>query len=447
MAKDTKNKKSKQEEEVPVVNGIGQGMGLLGGMLSSNIQNPESELPPLPSTAGTTATPINTTTGTGYNPATATLSQNIAHLAGVTPNTNIQSPAISGTQPTFSPTTSYKNSASFNQSESIPVIMNAEAMAKSETQQLEENKKADEYNATLTSRVENLNNNISLPKSTYDRYGRVIKSVYTPIAPLPVIPKEIEVPNMVVANYSKSYGESKSEGGGGGLNKPKIDTNIPLFFRDPNGQIRVGWDDYQSDKAEKLSGDPMQIKWNKIEDLRSIRKDWTAKQFENEGSGLQSGWKIKTLKGSNGKQLSIADASGNFYDIARASALSELAINRPDAVVTKDGKPLNQTSSTQFRLNPNNLFATATVTNEDGTKSKVQYLADRNAYPIIMDGISKALSDNGWKNGEIPKGKFWNNLKSSLKLAYKEPGGEARGGTSRDQFVRAIYSYIMSENQ
>lgn len=375
---------------------------------------------PLPSTSGGNTAPVTATTPTSATaPVAAT-------------------PAAPQLPSSYSTAQGYGYSRSYD--------ANQEERAKAEAQQLEENKKADEYNATLPSRINRLLSQFPKNDDEYDSMGRPVTRSYTPMAPLPVIPKEIEIPKMILG--TDAYNENRRESiGNGGLGTPKIDTNIPLFFRDPNGKIRVGWDDYQSGKAEKLSGDPLQIKWNNIEDLRSIRKDWTAKQFENEGSGLQSVWKIKTLKGSNGKQSSVVDASGNFFDIARASALSELAINRPDAVVTKDGKPLNQTSSTQFRLNPNNLFATATVTNEDGTTSKVQYLADKNAYPIIMDGISKALSDNGWKNGEIPKGKFWDNLKSSLKLAYKEPGGEARGGTSRDQFVRAIYSYIMSENQ
>lgn len=415
MSKQTKQKTSSNEES-----------------LLNKIKQLEADNFLLSSPQGlTTVGPLPSTSGSNTAPVTAT------------------TPAVTTTSVTPAPTTpqlpsSYRTAQGYGYSRSYDA--NPEERAKAEAQQIEENKKADDYNATLTGRVNALNSSTVPRKSTYDRYGRVIPSTYTPMAPLPVIPKEIEIPKMILG--TDAYNENRRESiGNGGLGKPKIDTNIPLFFRDPNGQIRVGWDDYQSGKAEKLSGDPLQIKWNNIEDLRSIRKDWTAKQFENEGTGLQSGWKIKTLKGSNGKKPSVVDASGNFFDIARASALSELAINRPDAVVTKDGKPLNQTSSTQFRLNPNNLFATATVTNEDGTTSKVQYLADKNAYPIIMDGISKALSDNGWKNGEIPKGKFWDNLKSSLKLAYKEPGGEARGGTSRDQFVRAIYSYIMSENQ
>ena len=375
---------------------------------------------------------------------------NTVQLAQTTPL-----PSVSGGNatpvvppPTQQPDTSQPPSWNRNSSASgWTEIMNQPAIDAAMAKQEAANAVAKDYNENkLPTLMAQANAMYKGATPSLDDKGRPIQMNPVPVLPQAIIPEKIDIPNAVTGHFNVSAAEaSGNRGGGGGI--PKVDTNIPLFFRDPNGKIRVGWDDYQSGKAEKLSGDPLQIKWNNIEDLRSIRKDWTAKQFENEGSGLQSGWKIKTLKGSNGKQSSVVDASGNFFDIARASALSELAINRPDAVVTKDGKPLNQTSSTQFRLNPNNLFATATVTNEDGTTSKVQYLADKNAYPVIMDGISKALSDNGWKNGEIPKGKFWNNLKSSLKLAYKEPGGEARGGTSRDQFVRAIYSYIMSENQ
>lgn len=43
--------------------------------------------------------PTQPTAGTGYNPATGTLSQNIAYMAGVTPDPNIKSPATSATQP------------------------------------------------------------------------------------------------------------------------------------------------------------------------------------------------------------------------------------------------------------------------------------------------------------------------------------------------------------
>lgn len=373
---------------------------------------------------------------------------NTVQLAQSTPLPSVAggnaTPAINAQSQPVQPSFSYSsNAASYNETRDMNKAERDAAMAKQEAA----NAVAKDYNENkLPTLMAQANAMYKGATPSLDKYGEPIRMNPVPVLPQAIIPEKIDIPNMVTGHFGESFKEASGNRNSSGP-KPKIDTNIPLFFRDPNGQIRVGWDDYQSGKAEKLSGDPLQIKWNNIEDLRSIRKDWTAKQFENEGAGLQSGWKIKTLKGSNGKQPSVADASGNFFDIARASALSELAINRPDAVVTKDGKPLNQTSSTQFRLNPNNLFATATVTNEDGTTSKVQYLADKNAYPIIMDGISKALSDNGWKNGEIPKGKFWNNLKSSLKLAYKEPGGEARGGTSRDQFVRAIYSYIMSENQ
>ena len=155
---------------------------------------------PLPSTSGGNTASTNTTPTTGLTAAPVS--------------------TTTGTPPAFSPTTSYRNSASFNQSESIPVIMNAEAMAKAEAQQLEENKKADEYNATLPSRINGLLSQFPKNDDEYDSMGRPITRSYTPMAPLPVIPKEIEVPNMVVANHSKSYGESKSEGTSGRQPKP-----------------------------------------------------------------------------------------------------------------------------------------------------------------------------------------------------------------------------------
>ena len=315
-------------------------------------------------------------------------------------------------------------------------------------QQVEEDNKANLYNSAVRGVMGRVADQApdQRRQPMYDMYGYATTPEYTPMAPLPTIPRKIDIPNMVTGSFGESFKESSGTRGGSGT-PPKIDTNIPLFFRDPNGQVRIGWDAYDSAKAEKLSGDPLQIRWSDISDLRSMRKDWTAKQFKDEGKGLDSIWTIKSLKGSKDGKPVNTGAKGNFFDIARASALSELASSRPDAVITKDGKRLNETSSTQFRLNQNKLFGTATVTNEDGSTSKVQYLADKNAYPIIMDGISKALSDNGWKNGEVPTKTFWANLPPGIQAAYKDVGGTARGGTSRDQFVRAIYSYIISENQ
>lgn len=163
----------------------------------------------------TTVGPLPTTSGSNTIPATSTPTT-------TTPTTNntVASGTTTGTAPIFSPTARYRNSSSFNESESIPVIMNAEAIAKAEAQKAEEERKANEYNSTLAGRINTLNSTVKKTDRQYDDWGNVIPSTYTPMAPLPVIPKEIEVPNMVVANHSKSYGESKSEGTSGREPKP-----------------------------------------------------------------------------------------------------------------------------------------------------------------------------------------------------------------------------------
>lgn len=183
MSKQTKDKNKNKQEDVPVVNGIGQGMGLLGGMLSSNIQNPESELPPLPSTSGGITIPVTTTTPT---PTTAPVAA---------------TPAAPQLPSSYSTAQGYGYSRSYD--------ANQEERAKAEAQQLEEEKKANEYNATLTGRINTLNSTVKKPGRRYDDMGKIIPSTYTPMAPLPVIPKEIEVPRMILG--TDAYNENKRE--------------------------------------------------------------------------------------------------------------------------------------------------------------------------------------------------------------------------------------------
>lgn len=192
MSKQTKDKNKNKQEEIPIVNGIGQGMGLLGGMLSSNVQNPESELPPLPSTNG-------------------------ANLATVPATAAVSSPITVPVASNINPNMGYSQSSSFNWSK--PVLMNAEEIAKAEAQKAEEERKANEYNATLASRINTLNSTVKKQERQYDDWGNVIPSTYTPMAPLPVMPKEVEIPRMAIAN--ESYGESRREGSGGGSGQPK----------------------------------------------------------------------------------------------------------------------------------------------------------------------------------------------------------------------------------
>lgn len=195
MSKQTKDKNKNKQEEIPIVNGIGQGMGLLGGMLSSNTHNPESELPPLPSTSSGNTIPV-----TANTPAVTTTPVATAPAAPQLPS-------------------SYSTAQGYGYSRSYDA--NPEERAKAEAQQIEENKKADDYNATLTGRVNALNSSIVPRKSTYDRYGRVIPSTYTPMAPLPVIPKEIEVPRMILGTdaYNENRRESIGNNGAGAIKR------------------------------------------------------------------------------------------------------------------------------------------------------------------------------------------------------------------------------------
>ena len=149
---------------------------------------------PLPSTSGGNTTPVTTTTPT---PTTASVAA---------------TPVASNVNPNMH----YSQSSSFNWSK--PVLMNADEIAKAEVQKAEEERKANEYNATLTNRINTLNSTVKKPGRRYDDMGKIIPSTYTPMAPLPVMPKEVEIPRMIIAN--ESYGESRREGTSGGQSKP-----------------------------------------------------------------------------------------------------------------------------------------------------------------------------------------------------------------------------------
>ena len=154
----------------------------------------------------TTVGPLPSTSGGNTSPVTAT------------------TPAVTTAPVAATPTTpqlpsSYSTAQGYGYSRSYDA--NPEERAKAEAQQLEENRKADEYNATLPGRISGLLSQFPKNDDEDDSMGRPVTRSYTPMAPLPVIPKEIEVPRMILGTdaYNENRRESIDNGGAGAVKR------------------------------------------------------------------------------------------------------------------------------------------------------------------------------------------------------------------------------------
>ena len=147
---------------------------------------------------------------TTVGPLPSTSGSNTAPVTAITPAVTTTSITPAPTMPQLP--SSYRTAQGYGYSRSYDA--NPEERAKAEAQKAEEERKANEYNATLAGRMGNLLQ--KFPQETGDRFdkdGNLLPHSYSPMAPLPVMPKEIDIPNMIVAN--ESYGESRSEGTSG----------------------------------------------------------------------------------------------------------------------------------------------------------------------------------------------------------------------------------------
>ena len=281
----------------------------------------------------TTVGPLPSTSGSNTIPATSTSTT-------TTPTTNntVASGTTTGTAPIFSPTARYRNSSSFNESESVPVLMNEEAIAKAEAQKAEEERKANEYNSTLAGRINTLNSTVKKTDRQYDDWGNVIPSTYTPMAPLPVMPKEIDVPNMVVANHSKSYGESKSEGtSGGGLDKPKYFLKNTKLKVDA-GTGTLGVETVDTPNYSQDSGIDTLSKKSNLQNVRVL--DNYFKQGRPRAFDKNTTWNVEIRASDSNKSLGNVGMKGDMFDAVTRHAGNSIMKLAPDLLdmskVTKD---------------------------------------------------------------------------------------------------------------
>lgn len=379
MSKQTKDKNKNKQEEIPIVNGIGQGMGLLGGMLSSNVQNPESELPPLPSTNG-------------------------ANLATVPATAAVSSPITVPVASNINPNMGYSQSSSFNWSK--PVLMNAEEIAKAEAQKAEEERKANEYNATLASRINTLNSTVKKQERQYDDWGNVIPSTYTPMAPLPVMPKEVEIPRMAIAN--ESYGESRREGSGGGSGQPKP----KLFLKNTKLKVdgstgTLGVETVDTPNYSQDSGIDTLSKKSNLQNVRVL--DSYNKQTRPRAFNKDTNWVVESRASDNNKNHGTTGMKGDMYDAQTRHAGNSI-----------------------MKLAPDLLDMSKVIKDKDGT-----YNFTGRSLPLKQEKAYDIMDENG-KRVPFDKG-TWSKVKD-------KPGYEIVSNIRYDQLLNDIVAQFQALN-
>ena len=393
---------------------------------------------PLPSTSGGNATPITTaTTGTGYNPATATLSQNIAHMAGVSPNTNMQSSATSGTQPTF---TSSASRQSVNHSETRP--MNVEERARIEAENAAEIARVDNINSQLPAEMKRLNDSFrGHPKSMYDRAGVAQMYELSPAMPLPAMPRLKEVPNLVTGTFSDGYSNYDKNTTGGGLQPPRPVLRNTKFDLDANtgtlGVSTVDTDNFKQDAGlDQLS------KKSNYEAIKTV-DNYIAQTYPTIEDSNGS-WTIESGGNENNKKAGKADMKGSMTDALTRHIGNYLVKNHPDLLVTtmltrkKDGSNNFDFSNRQLPLMAHKAY---NIVDSNGkaieyTEDNWKRLKDKPGYKIqsnqrYNDVIKKAVSEFMDKNGLSSKGydtskPFYTNYDDGTKAALNDPRNKSQ---------------------
>ena len=103
--------------------------------------------------------------------------------------------------------------------------MNMDLINEAKAQQIEENKKAETYNSAITPVAQMINSKINSQTNRSDTRGLPIPDEYVPVLPLPRMPKNVDIPNMVTGSFSQSESfYEKSRGGVG--SKPEPDLQV-----------------------------------------------------------------------------------------------------------------------------------------------------------------------------------------------------------------------------
>jgi hypothetical protein len=391
---------------------------------------------PLPSTAGGNAAPVSTPVATTIAPVNATPT------------------ATAPVQP-------MNYSSSTYQSENMhdTKSMNRDRIEKIEAENEAEIARVDNMNSLLPAEMKRLNDDFATrPKGGgYDSAGSAQMYELSPAMPLPIMPRLKEVPNEITGSFGSGYTNHDRQSGGRPGSAPKINPDIPLFYRDANGKISIKYAAYDSPEAQQKSNDMRETEWYNQSDLGAMKDQWVSSAFKNEGAGLKSGkWKLKSYNGTTTGAPADANAEGDMFDMARASVLSSMLKSNKNAVVIKnpDGSLSNadeniarKTSAQNFRFNDSAIWGNA---KDPKTGETVKVIVDENAYNKLKNSISEFLTLNGWSQGQIPnkKSAIFQSFNDDYRATLSDPNvGRKTADVFRSQLERTILTHFMKANQ
>lgn len=288
---------------------------LLGDINIDELNTIPQTINPLPSTNGSTAVPIvstspNNTTPVSYNPG-----QKIS-----------KGSSAGGSYQTYD----IINRPEYDQAIADKAQAKADALA---------------YNNQLPQAMANLNSKIVSNPKKHDLFGNRIPDNYVPVLPLPVMPEKIDIPNLQTASRGESWNRSEREALSSGLPKPKLFLKNTKLKVD-GGTGTLGVETVDTPNYSQDSGIDTLSKKSNLQNVRVI--DGYNKQTRPRAFNKDTVWTVESgtpvVNGKRGE----TNMKGDMYDAQVRHAGNMLIKIAPDLLDMSKVKKNPQTGNYDF---------------------------------------------------------------------------------------------------